>query len=161
VHDVVPVIAPAWPRRSPYTGFRLIQSRQPAGRCGDPGRAAMGKAPPRAGQSGVWAGARLPSRRGRTAGVLGPGGGRAPQARRDQPGQGGHIEPDRQGCSQRPRSWPLSHRLDQGSHDAPVPIIAQTAPGRGLGARCRAAAAATTAATGIGHGAATPAPAGH
>ncbi len=38
---------------------------------------------------------------------------------RDQPGRGGHIEPDRQGCSPRPRSWPLSHRLDQGSHDAP------------------------------------------
>jgi hypothetical protein len=40
----------------------------------------------------------------------------------------------------------------------PAPIITQTAPGRGLGARCRAAAAAATAATGIGHGAATPAP---
>ena len=40
----------------------------------------------------------------------------------------------------------------------PAPIIAQTTPGHGLGARCRAAAAAATAATGIGHGAATPAP---
>jgi hypothetical protein len=39
-----------------------------------------------------------------------------------------------------------------------APMIAQTAPGRGLGARCRAAAAAATAATGIGHGGATPAP---
>jgi len=40
----------------------------------------------------------------------------------------------------------------------PAPIIAQTTPGHGLGARYRAAVAAATAATGIGHGAATPAP---
>jgi len=63
--------------------------------------------------------ARLSGRRGRAACVPGSGGGRVPQARCDQSGRGGHVEPDRQGRSPRPRSWPLGHRLDQCSHDAP------------------------------------------
>ena len=77
--------------------------RQPAaGWCGGPGRAAMGKASPRASQSGVQAGARLSGLRGRTAGVPGSGCGRVPQARCDQSGRGGQVEPDRQCCSPRP-----------------------------------------------------------
>ena len=77
------------------------------------------KAPPGAGQFGVQVQALLPGRSRRTGCVLGSGAGRVPQARCDESGRGGDIAPDRQGCSSRPRSWPVSDRLDQGSHDAP------------------------------------------